>query len=299
MLILWSLCRQPPSIMKRSIQLAPLKFLKYLIELNGLLPFYIRFNGQQVQANESVKCMCYSVAIFVIFLLAIIWSNYLILLVAIAHPEVKYIFNFGSYLMSSLQTLTYSMLQLTRSHRLIDIINTTQRLHVRIEEVFRKKTVDFYKPLRRSEQLLIWKVLSVFVQLMLIAFLCVSLPLSCRRKFVPVGVIATHFYIPLISVLVSCLFFVGLLVMWQFYAKLNSLARRAIGDVRSMVETANLGSFSKMNICCTLSDELDWLAKLYTDVDRCTKTIVDFFACQIVVQFAYAIICITIEVEYS
>lgn len=282
--------------MKRTLQLVPLKLLHYFAKLNALLPFQFRFDGQQIQANSSTKCIYYSIIIFAIILLAISWSNYHMLLIVFSNSSNKNLLNFASYFVSSVKTLVYSILQLTQNHRLVNIINKTQRLHVRIQEVFQKKAIDPYKPLQKSQHLLTWKLIAVFVQLLLVAFLCISMPLSYRIDYVSFVVIVTNFYIPVISVLVSCMFFFGLLVMWQFYAKLNALIQRSVEELRSMMESTNMGSHARMTLSCSLSDELDKLSMLYGDVNKCTKTIVDIFAIQIVTQFAYAVICITIEV---
>lgn len=287
-----------PRIMKQSLHIAPLIFLKYLGKLNGLLPFHLRFDGRNLQANSSTKCMSYSVAVFSVLLTVMLWSNYHILLTAIAHPDNRYILNFATYSLSSFKTIIYSILQLTQSYRLIYIINATQRLHERIQEVYKMHPVEPYVPLLKAQQYLTWKLVSVFVQLLLIAFLCVSMPLSYRNQSAPFEVIVTHYYIPVISVLVSCFYCFGLLVMWLFYAKLNALVYRSMGELRTTSESVDTRSFVKMNVCCTLSDELDWLAMLYSDVSRCTKYIVDLFACQVVAQFAYAIICVTVEVGH-
>lgn len=282
--------------MYRIIKFVPLKIMLFLAKINGLLPFGVNFDGDRMTACSSNPSLSLSCLVLLMFLLLIFWSNYHILLTVIAHPITGFILNFASYIFSSTVTVVECSSQIYNRHRIVDSINSTQNLNSRIDTMFVEFADPTYKPLRKTNQLLVIKSLSVLVQFVLLAVLFVGQPLSIRAKYAPPGVIAMHFYIPTISVLVSSMFCFGLLVAYQSYAKLNAMLVKAMDELRTRLETPNSTSYQMVKLSCTLSDRLDYLSMLHREIGICTKNMVDLFSYQIIGNFSYAIIDCTVEV---
>lgn len=98
-----------------------------------------------------------------------------------------------------------------------------------------------------------------------------------------------------VGTMLSCMYFCGVFLIWQFYLTLNEKLRSCMDEVRMLdLRSQTL----RMQKYCDLSDIVDRLANLYTRSMIFAEHVNDFFAVSIFVSLSYAFAVVLSQLFY-
>lgn len=98
-----------------------------------------------------------------------------------------------------------------------------------------------------------------------------------------------------VGTMLSCMYFCGAFVIWQFYLTLNEKLRSCMDEAHLLVLQTRHVPEQKL---CDLSDIIDRLARLYTRSLMFTEHVNDFFAVSIFVSLSYAFAVVLSQLFY-
>lgn len=242
----------------------------FITKANGLLPISISFNP--LNARSSFLNVLYSVCYTLILLVCLLCSqaNVIAFIGILQNPKETIIVVFlAQVTCSGIRVATIYIAQLFNHKHLANFINRS----IKINDMFMKaKPKKHFIDLKLSKWCLS-KLISMILQVVLILVPSVgfiTIITSSENFLFLLLYFLIILYSHMVLILSTGIYFCGMTVIGQFYRNLNS--RILMLEKKFILSKSRSNSFyMDMQRFCNLSDELDKLACLYSDITNHAK----------------------------
>lgn len=271
------------------------RILYFITKANGLLPISISFNPFTVR--NSFLDLLYSIlfSLILIICLSCSQSNIIGFIGILQNPKQTIIFVFlAQVICSALRILAIYVSQVFNHKVVATFINRS--VHINEMFVYSNRHRPFLD-LKLSKWCLSKLIAMIFqVFLMLIPSVGFVSVIKSSENFLFLLICFMFIlYTHMVLILSTGIYFCGMIVLGQFYRNLNSRILKLVKKCR--LSNGKSNSFYRgMQRCCNLSDELDKLTCLYSEITNHAKLFNKYQRCFMIFSLTQYFVILLAEV---
>lgn len=266
--------------------------LYFFAKLNGFIPFSLSRNP--IVAGPSTLCLIYSISILLIrFSLLILYQISDLSTVMLNNRGDKQTVLFvamAERIMCSCRIVIIHLLQIWNRKYYINIINDGFKLYNDIWKLFKieNRFIKFFD--KKCQKVGTLKMILSIIQIIIILITIISIPSLIFHNVNFILINYTNFT----TMVVSGMFFAGMLVALQFYRSLN---QHLINSFH-MIETVGEDKFNhlKISVYYNVNHDLDRIAKLYDRIILFTSNVNSIYRQQLLFTILESFILILCQV---
>lgn len=169
---------------------------------------------------------------------------------------------------------------------LLKLLRNGQKFHKKTKYIFKNSKIKYKK------SLIIFCIKSIYIKLMVIV-----VTIFCLKEGSGPGIFVIFITLPAVVIFsVSNLFYGSVIGIKYYFEALNSKIEKILDKINFIKKRGNFTLYEKSKIHCDLSDQIDEITVLHSELSYISREFADIFHIQILLIFVNTFICVILQV---